>query len=457
MTITAETQRGAGSGFRAFRERFPDFIAKVEEMRRFEKLSLGKLASLNARGRRAHVRTLLHSPRLATLYAYEVMRDLQRLHSATPASIKALAARCDPYGPLHERVRAHTVVKNGRPRIVQDFGPARRLHHRLVSKVLVNLHPPRPDQFLFHGGMPKALVAIEAAFRDGDIYAVELDITNFYGSIRHDRLAELLHPLPASVIANVIRDERVCHTTVCGDSSGPLGGVPPSSSASAGLPMGAATSPIIGEIIIGKLLADADIGKVVTYADNLLILGSVEEETRSRAERLREQAAQPEAGALEIRMRDVGCFLHSDGVQFAKQVGTHMRHRLNWAPDATRQHAFQIADWEPSRPVTLVGIEKAHQRLLHWQRSYPMWRTGDRWVQAQLAELACLRFYHDARPENRMSALQAVILACLLGAREDVTDAIPDGATVLHRQRREALITDALHMSASMLPRTQAA
>ncbi|UZW55107.1 hypothetical protein NUH86_16800 [Sphingobium sp. JS3065] len=305
--------------------------------------------------------------------------------------------------------------------------------------------------------MPEALAAIEAAFRDGDIYAVELDISNFYGSIRYDRLAELLYPLPASVTANVIRDARMCHTAVYSVRSEPLGGVPPSSSAPAGLPMGAATSPIIGEIIIGHLLANADIGKVVTYADNLLVLGSTEGETRSRAERLQEQAAQPEAGALEIRMRDVGCFLHPAGVQFAKQVGTNIRHRLDWAPDATRQSTFQMADWEPSRPVTLVGIEEARRRLLQWQRAYPMWRTGDRWVQAQLAELACLRYYHDARPENRMEALQAVIIACLVGARDDVTDAIPEGSTALHLERRKALIPDALAMWTTMVRQAQQA
>ncbi|UZW55106.1 hypothetical protein NUH86_16795 [Sphingobium sp. JS3065] len=152
MTSKTDPRRTRDCCYETFRAEHPDFIIELEGLRQFEKLALGKLSSLNARGRRAYVRTLLHCPRLATLNAYEVIRNLQQLHGVTPASIRALATRCNPYSPIRERIRTTTVVKHGRPRIVQNFGPERRLHHRLVAKVLAQLHPPRPEQFLFNGG-----------------------------------------------------------------------------------------------------------------------------------------------------------------------------------------------------------------------------------------------------------------------------------------------------------------
>ncbi len=148
--------------------------------------------------------------------------------------------------------------------------------------------------------MPEALEAIATAYRSGMTHGVEVDIVDFYGSIRPDRLAELLRPLPASVVEHVVWD-----VDLHGDAPVVVGKttVDPPSSASMGLSLGAATSPIVGERIVRELLAVARLPDTITYADNLFVLGRSEEEVDARIQTLMDSARQLEVGVLELRVR----------------------------------------------------------------------------------------------------------------------------------------------------------
>lgn len=442
MTIRAVQSRdNRRTSYERFADRYPDFILTLGDLRHYRDRELKKLRALPRSGQRDRVRKLLRSERLALLYAYEAMRRVRPLHRVAPEDIHALAGRCDPFLRTIEGVKRLTVPAGHRDRIVQSFGPLKRLHQMMVADVLVNLHPPREEQSLFNGGMPTALKAIEAAFREGFTHAVEVDFTDFYGSVRHERLAGMLHPLPASVTDNVVWD-FACRRGPDDEIALPLCEDHPSLSGLVGLSLGAATSPIVGERIIGLLLDIAQPGKVVTYADNLLVLGRDEEEVMARAEHLRECASRLEAGPLRLRIGDASSFLHTQGVEFAKQWARHIRHRLDWSPGWQKRAEHCVAD-AIDRP-TMDQIDAAERKVIQWRRSYPLWRTGDSWLRDRLAELATIRYYRDASPEHHTAAQLAVTVAFIASSDHvDVADVIPDGHTRAELDRRQRLICDA--------------
>jgi hypothetical protein len=413
----------------------------LAELRHYRDRETTKLSGLDQSAKRDRARKLLGCPRLSLLYAYEAVRRLQQLHEATPDTLRDLASRCDPFTRSHEAVQRLLIGSGSRTRSVQNFGPLKRMHQLLVADVLAALHPPRRDQYLFNGGMPMALAAIEAAFRDGYTHAVEIDMIDFYGSVRTPGLAELLRPLPASVVENVVWDYAVRRGP---DDEFVIpcdGGVPASLTGLVGLSLGAATSPIVGERIIGSLLASAQLGPVVTYADNVLVLGRDREEVVARTKHLKECADRLEAGPVRPREGTVATFFgHTGGVEFGKQWGRAIRHRLNWEPDADKRDEHRIADRVDR--MTLDQIAEAERKVTHWRRSYPMWRTGDAWELERLAELAAARYYCAAQPEHLVRARQALVMACVgSGGWRNAREIAPDWPGRIFSERRETLVS----------------
>jgi len=427
-----------------FAARHPDFMERLASLRRRRDSDLAKLAALSMRDQRDRARKLLRSPNLALVYAFDAIRRTRRLNGATPDDVQSLAAQCDPFSPSRERVQQVALrVGERRVRFVQNFGPLKRMHQCLVADVLAKIHPPRQDQFLFRGGMPKALAAIEAAFRDGCTHAVEIDVIDFYGSVRPNGLAEMLRPLPASTVEHVVwdrtirrgPDDDIAVPSVWQGDDPSLGGL-------VGLSLGAATSPVVGERIIALLLDAAQPGTVVTYADNILVLGRGRDDVLARAEHLREVASRLEAGPPRLRIKNAAAFRdETDHVQFASQWGQAIRHRLNWLPDQRKQDQHRIADITTA--LTNDQIAEAERKVVQWRRSYPMWRTGDRWMVERLAELAAARFYQDARPEHLIAAQSAVVSAWVAGrGQTSLEELLPDGSTERHRVRRQQLYLD---------------
>jgi len=443
---TSDTQRP--SGYNEFRARHPEFIERIRLLREQRDRKLARLATMPARQQRSEVRRLLRLRSLHLLYAFEAMKAKRQLLDATPDDITALSGSCDPFNRSAELIQTLFVRRGRRTRIVQDFGPQRRMHQLLVSDLLRTLHPPRQDQFLLKGGMPMALQAVEAAFREGYTHAVEVDLIDFYGGLRSPGLAELLRPLPGAVTDHVIWDmsaRRSSDDTVSASSM-----IHPTASGLVGLSLGAATSPVVGEIIIRHLLDTAQMGQVVTYADNILVLGRGMEDAAMRAEHLREVASVVEAGPLALRVgRPVGFRDQRSYVEFAGHRGRAIRHRLNWEPSERKQQEHRIAD--ENSMLSADEIARAERKVSHCRRAYPMWRTADRWEAQRLAELAAVRYYLDARPEHLTDAQHKLAIAYLASRRElDLLEILPDGAIERHRNRRMILLREAQNLLDAM-------
>lgn len=439
--------------FERFRDQNPEFIGAVRENERRRTVALASLSAATPRERHALARKLLRDRGLHLVYAYHTIRKMGQLLTATSASITELAASCNAFVPVRgERVVTREVRKGSGQRFVQDFGPRRRMHQALVADILRHLHPPRRNQTLFNGGMPTAQEAVATAYQQGGMtHGVEVDFVGFYGSIHPGRLAEYLRPLPTSVVECVVwdtpmRDDPSLHAVV--------GDLPaPTSSSPTGLSLGSATSPIVGELIVNKLLGLANEPDTITYADNLFVMGRSEQEVNARINRIRGSIASLDVGALELRVGSSHRHDLTKPFEFLKQEGVALEDAMVWRPGHAKQIQHQIGGGIFS--LSEDAIAAAERKVRHWRRSYPSWPEGDVQEAIHLAELAAQRFYQNGDPSNRTAAVHAIVIAWLADCNSRaLTEYIPLPDAV-PRNRYDALVIElARWQNRALQPRT---
>ncbi|MEI6643962.1 MAG: reverse transcriptase domain-containing protein [Novosphingobium sp.] len=438
--------------------------------RRYKTTAMSRLSGMGRQQQRSEIRRLLSSRRLARYYAYQAVLRCGQIGNATPASIEAIADQCDPFAPCRERTTWRHVQKGGKVRLVQQFRPIKRMMQAFVADIISAIHSPRAEQYLFHGGIPAALKAAEAAYTDGYTHAVEVDAVGFYHNVRQDVLAGLLLPLPAAVTHYVVCDAVTpmpsSTTTVS------MRGISPLPDAQMGIPLGAGSSPVAGEVVIANLLAAAPTAmgcKIITYADNLLVFGRSAQEATENAEHLLTLAsapADPAEGASgsrtspypTLRVIGRGRFAgggSSDddfwaGVSFVGQVGeVQPDGSFSWRPSDGKMEEHSDADMlhtPQHRPIDrlapIARITLAERKVAARRRAYPFWQDGDVWEARRLADLASARFLHQPNAANRAAACQALMVAFLFsGQSEPITDLIPDYGRRWEDRRQQ--LTDA--------------
>lgn len=453
--------------YRAFEAAHPQFVEEIRRLRAYKTFVLARLAAMPRREQRSEVRRLLHSSRLATLYAYKAVLKAGLIADATPASIAAIAAKCNPFALCLEAVERLSIVRGGKVREVQKFGPIKRMMQALVADIIRALHPTHGSQYVFHGGIPAALRAVEAAYRRGMTHAVEVDAVDFYGSVPKASLADLLRPLPDAVVRHVVWDESIRRATMEPPTTIRIARLrPPALNETSGLSLGAASSPVVGELIIRKLLADAGTAsdvEVITYADNLLVLGRSEQDATARAAQLAALAETSSGGSLRFRERGQsrlpspgeyhGTF--SSLITFVGQIGSiGPDDQFSWSPDPDKLAEHAIAETSPS--LTIAEIEKAERQLAAWRRAYPFWREGDLWEARHRAALACARYMRQAGFENFIAARNALVWAVdASGACAVFAEFIPDfGERHAASRRRLIEAAEAYHANRQRAART---
>ena len=441
--------------YRDFAAAYPAFIVQMANHRRYKKTAMERLAILPRPQQRSEIRRLLSSRRLARYYAYQAVLKCGQIGDATPASIETIAEQCDPFAPCHERTTWREVTKSGKVRLVQKFRPIKRMMQAFVADIIRQTHPPREEQYLFHGGILAALKAAEAAYADGYTHAVEVDAVGFYSNVPHDVLAGLLLPLSAAVthhvVCNSVTPTMPSTTTVSVRSTSPLPDAP------IGIPLGAGSSPVAGEVVIAKLLhaAQTAIGcKIITYADNLLVFGRSAREATENAEHLLTLAnapADPAEGASGPRtspyptLRVIGRGRFGGGgssdddywygVSFVGQVGeVQPDGQFTWRPsdrkmgehgDAEALHTPQHRPIDRLAPLTRIAL--AERKVSARRRAYPFWQDGDVWEARNLAGLASARYLHQPNAANCAAACQALMVAFLYsGQNAPIAEFIPD-------------------------------
>ena len=388
------------SAYEAFRRAHPEFVEHVIDLRRDWRSRLQKLRDRPRSSQHHDVRRLLRMSSFRTLFAFDALKRADRLRHANTQTVEMLASRFDPFSPVEdERVVLRSVTRGPRPRVVQEFGPVRRMHQLAVDAILRSLHPPREQLKLFNGGMPKALRAIEEAYTDGYTHCCEVDFVNFYGSVRLEGLPELMRPLPLSVTQHVVWDLSSREPISWMNGSMPTSEMP------GGLSLGSATSPIVGEIIISHLLAAAQLSDVISYADNLLVLGRSEGEVQARINRLRDCIASADPGISGLRFGDFEIQSMEREVFFSSHVGEPNDGAFQWSPSQRKLEDFMASARDY---VSLDQINRAIAQVSSWRRYYDGWPDGERKEAEFLATLMSRRFALQRTPQNCAAAVSAI-------------------------------------------------
>ena len=418
VPVQSGSDEGVLTAFEIFRVRFPDFVDRINTDRRDFHRRCQRLRNRSLGAQRNAVRQLLRMGHLYPIFAFDAIKAAGQLRQATPTSIHTLAEQFDPFNPIeHEPALLRNVSRSpARQRLACDFGPKRRMHQQVVDRILRNLHPPLENQYLFNGGMPMALGAIEAAISDGATHACEIDFVNFYGSVRFDDLAEVMRPLPASVTRHVVWDEHLRENDLFIRASDLHPS--PTPETPNGIILGSASSPIVGEVLIARLLAAAQLPGIITYADNLFVFGRSEEEVDARTQALQEvlrnSPFQCVSGlrlhANEIRNVVDGERPSAFGIEFAnhralsREDGEGYR-VTGWQPSVQKLADFQIGEADY---VTVETLNRAITKVTNWRRYYRNWEDGDVHQAMFLASLKSRRFLKSPSPSHKASAVAAV-------------------------------------------------
>lgn len=436
--------------YREFAARDPGLVAEITELRAEWQQALTRLSALPRGRQHSRVRQLLRSRRFGLFHAYRGVLKANRIRAATRQSLEALTGRLDPFSPCYERVIRREVVKDGRTRAVDNFGPIKRALQHMVADLIRATNPPRANQFLFRGGIPAALAAVEAACARGLTHAVELDVEGFYRNLSAECLTGILRPLPDAVVNHMVWDLSLRVTA--DDMPGVIRvrSITPPLNDTSGLSLGSASSPIVGEVVIGRLLAASEIDfgpDIITYADNLLVLGRSEQEATSRAENLTALALSRAYGSLRLREKGRGHFLEpgtsvgggfATGVPFAGQFGFRESNGVfTWGPTPERQERHWIAEREDC--PTLAEIERAQARVSAFHRAYPRWQDRAIREAEERARLSAARYLSAPSPEALAAAGRDLVLALLLlrGEDRELDEMIPDyrGIPDIRRER----------------------
>lgn len=436
--------------YQCFASRDPALVAELVELRAEWRQALSQLRGLGRRQQHSRVRQLLRSEGFALYHAYRGVLKAKRIGNTTRQSLVAFAEQLDPFNACYERVTQREIERGGRTRTVDNFGPIKRALQHMVADVTRALHPPRANQFMFHGGIPAALAAVEAACARGLTHAVELDVEGFYRNIPAECLAELLRPLPEAVVTHVVWDLSLRLTGDDMQSSISVRSITPPLNDTQGLSLGSASSPIVGEVVIGRLLAASEIDfgpDIITYADNLLVLGRSEQEVEARAEDLTALASSRTFGSLRLREKDRGHFLQpvqsvggrfSVGVPFAGQFGRrNTTGQFSWEPSPERNERHWIAERDVC--PTLAEIETAQARVAAFHRAYPRWQDREIREAEERARLSAARYLRAPTPEALAAAGRDLVFALILmrGMGRQLDEMIPDyqGIPDIRRER----------------------
>jgi hypothetical protein len=228
-----------------------------------------------------------HDVRLAATAAAN--RKLKPHRRPSKKQLAATASRLNARQGSEEEVRVSLRPKvnsqNDEFRTVADFGIEHRTLQQMVRDVLRAVGDLHPRQYAVRGGVHAAIGQVAQAMSAGYLWAVEIDIDNFFQSFVADKIIDLM-PLPKKVTERIVISR--CLSLIQGNLY-PLFG--PASdelvsetlaAARQGIPQGSAASPIVAERLLAWSLDQLPTGsEFVAYADNILVLGKSEYEAAS--------------------------------------------------------------------------------------------------------------------------------------------------------------------------------
>lgn len=432
--------------FLEYERRYPDFVGTLQQLRARRDRKLRRIVpelSERAIGTcRIRFHDFFDDVDVRTIYLYESALKKKQLGRYSPTVLARAAENFSLTAPIHESVRREDLRERFRRRAreVYKFGPKRHAAQCMVADLLGASHALRPDQFTIRGGVPAALQAVEEAFRNGFRYAVERDITRYYENINPEGLYGTLRPLSREVIDNVVLSSRAVITPHEADNRPSsftqvrrLGPLPSRGS----LLPGAASSPIVAELVMKGLLDDVTRGRdirCVAYADNVLLMARTMDEADEASRHLEILAGECSCGPLELKPPNHFDLASIDGyIRFLGYDGIvsgNDSHPIEWQPEQsaidTCIHYIEHDGRRTSSPGQIVSW------LESWRRGYSAWHDGDfETIRFKVGVLTRAAF--SARPAAKRDGYIATICSEIFALRErpslyrTVQDFLPGG------------------------------
>ena len=243
----------------------------------------------------------------------EACDDLRRKHRFAPdgSQIISVAKQVDPFHDPGEKVTISRKDKGqGSYRIIHEFEIINRARQKLVLNALRPFRSIDPRQFMTGNGGRDAAIQRVLDLLPRYEWMTELDIRDFYPSIDRGCVPQLM-PIAGRVTSSTIlleeaektprtrkniRDNRHNHHDMDGRCM--------SEDSQRGLPQGASTSPIVGDMVIAEIMRELPPElPVVNYGDNFLILGRTREDVEEAWKLLEAAVMRRHAGPLELAVK----------------------------------------------------------------------------------------------------------------------------------------------------------
>lgn len=400
--------------FKHFQADHSVFVADVISTKGRRKAALDKIArSTNRDKRRLLIRQFLNDPALKLLYFFESVQAKRLLKQFPPERMQHAAEQLSTSHHCYEGVYPKNLPNgsSGKIRTTYNFGPGKHALQRMVADILRAMFPlPSDSHFTIQGGVQAALKAVEGHVREGFIYGVERDIAQFYPSVNVVELARLLRPLPFSVVMNVIAyapgfvwyGSHVLPDAVH-DAPLPLRGL---------LAQGSAASPIAAEVLMADLLQGLpDDVRVISYADNVLILGETLDSVEAANAALEARAREHPCGPLGLKPSASIKNFAEEAITFLGNDGEWNGQGMHWRPNTFAMEKIYTAV-ETARNSD--EVLKAEKWLRNWRRGYSLWNNGDEEVSLLIAQLGARLAFNStsSRITGYRTGLMLVIDYC---------------------------------------------
>ncbi|QFI65569.1 hypothetical protein [Sinorhizobium alkalisoli] len=422
--------------FNNYRDDHLSFVEEVLSHRERRDALLARIENTaNRDKRRFLIRRFLSDENLKLLYLLKSVRAKKLLASYPPDAMREVAARMTATYHFSEAVtaRTHQPAPHKRRRTIYSFGPGKHALQCMVADLIKAMFPlPTGRHFTINGGVKAALRAVDEHAQQRFVYAIERDIEQFYPHVNLQGLAKLLRPLPGSVVMNVIGyrhgnpGSSGDHSTEAVDDA-PL---PPRGL----LAQGSAASPVAAEVLVADLLAGMpDDVRVMSYADNILILGRALDSVRAADAYLVGRARDHDCGPLGLKAPKECVITEPSGINFLGHDGYWNGNRIEWMPDIrATNHILEAIELAPTeREGALDRVRETIRRLRHWRRGY-VWEAGEEETRRYVAQLwAKLAFNAPRLSRDRILAMRNIVDYCdwvhtQTGAYPNLADLLPD-------------------------------
>ncbi len=196
------------------------------------------------------------------------------------------------------KVRRKPRSKPNTYRFIWDFQLRTAAHQKLLADCIKPLtESMQTDWLCSEQGVPKAIAKLVNLLENGCEWCAELDISEFYPSIRQKSLLPKL-PLSKKVVEEVA---YAANTQARSLDGAPLIGTC-LSSARRGLPQGARSSTAIANWIMSQLQINLPDGvHLIVYADNLFLIASNRQKVEIEAKSLVEAVASLPGGPYKLK------------------------------------------------------------------------------------------------------------------------------------------------------------